>query len=470
LGTEKQISLAPDKVQELLNGTLSNNGFIIMTDPELNDRFNYKSSDSSTSSNRPKLVIQYSLNGPITPTDTPTAMPPTSTPTSTTTVTNTPTPTATFTPTPPPVPVFSQADFTYDGDGHRVKSVITTDIASTTTYFVGNHYEVTGAEVTKYYYAGSQRIAMRKNGTLNYILGDHLGSTSLVTDAAGVIMSEQQYKAWGETRSSSGTEVTKYQYTGQYSYASDFGLMFYNARWYDSSLGRFAQADTIVPGGVQGYDRYAYTNNNPIKYTDPSGHESGDCYDRGYCTKKYQLRKDFDNFDKVPTYNKKEMKPVQFIYGITKEFNPDEYSLFQKEDGKIDQQKLLRYGVISDKAIKTATSLFPDDENPDGMRNAFQHAYWNALLTKEFGIEFAEAITNSHEKNYDAKRETQFMDLYNNAVGRRLGENSDSKDSMVLLAVVYNAVLRGDMIVLEKNKSKYDVYFSDDCVGSCISP
>ncbi len=36
--------------------------------------------------------------------------------------------------------------------------------------------------------------------------------------------------------------------------------------------GRFAQADTIVPGGVQGYDRYAYTNNNPVKYTDPSGH------------------------------------------------------------------------------------------------------------------------------------------------------------------------------------------------------
>ncbi len=48
--------------------------------------------------------------------------------------------------------------------------------------------------------------------------------------------------------------------------------MFYNARWYDSSLGRFAQADTIVPAGVQGYDRYAYVNNNPVRYTDPSGH------------------------------------------------------------------------------------------------------------------------------------------------------------------------------------------------------
>lgn len=48
--------------------------------------------------------------------------------------------------------------------------------------------------------------------------------------------------------------------------------MFYNARWYDPALGRFAQADTVVPEGVQGYDRYAYANNSPVVYSDPSGH------------------------------------------------------------------------------------------------------------------------------------------------------------------------------------------------------
>jgi hypothetical protein len=40
-------------------------------------------------------------------------------------------------------------------------------------------------------------------------------------------------------------------------------------------LGRFAQPDTIIPEqsqGVQAWDRYAYVNNNPIRYTDPSGH------------------------------------------------------------------------------------------------------------------------------------------------------------------------------------------------------
>lgn len=51
--------------------------------------------------------------------------------------------------------------------------------------------------------------------------------------------------------------------------------MFYGARFYDPSLGRFISPDTLIPEqtqGVQAWDRYAYANNNPVKYTDPSGH------------------------------------------------------------------------------------------------------------------------------------------------------------------------------------------------------
>ena len=36
--------------------------------------------------------------------------------------------------------------------------------------------------------------------------------------------------------------------------------------------GNDAQADSIIPPGVQGLDHYAYANNNPILYSDPSGH------------------------------------------------------------------------------------------------------------------------------------------------------------------------------------------------------
>ena len=140
--------------------------------------------------------------------------------------------------------------------------------------------------------AGSSRIAMRpgerrifdKDGTLYYLLSDQLGSTSITTDSTGAKVSELRYKPCplrfapgvlreGEERFTDGVTPTDYTYTGQYSNMSDdVKLLFYNARWYDPALGRFAQADTVVPDGVQGWDRYAYTNNNPVTYNDPSGH------------------------------------------------------------------------------------------------------------------------------------------------------------------------------------------------------
>jgi len=51
------------------------------------------------------------------------------------------------------------------------------------------------------------------------------------------------------------------------------GLYFYRARWYDPVIGRFLQADTLVPnpGDPQSLNRYAYVLNNPLRLVDPSG-------------------------------------------------------------------------------------------------------------------------------------------------------------------------------------------------------
>jgi len=107
----------------------------------------------------------------------------------------------------------------------------------------------------------------------SWLLGDHLGSTSMVTDASGVMVSEVRYSAFGETRYQNGTLTTDYLYTGQRQEA-EIGLYYYVARWYDPAIGRFIQADSIVPdpASALGFDRYAYTNNNPLNFIDPSGH------------------------------------------------------------------------------------------------------------------------------------------------------------------------------------------------------
>ena len=61
-------------------------------------------------------------------------------------------------------------------------------------------------------------------------------------------------------------------YTGQR--LDGTGLLFYNARYYDPAIGRFLSADTVAPHreNSQSRNRYSYVLNNPLKYTDPTGH------------------------------------------------------------------------------------------------------------------------------------------------------------------------------------------------------
>ncbi|MBV6397140.1 MAG: hypothetical protein HFACDABA_02745 [Anaerolineales bacterium] len=82
------------------------------------------------------------------------------------------------------------------------------------------------------------------------------------------------YKAFGELRSAPSALGTDYKLTGQREEAS-LGLYFFVSRWLDPSLGRFTSPDTIVPTSTQGtqaWDRYAFVNNNPVRYNDPTGH------------------------------------------------------------------------------------------------------------------------------------------------------------------------------------------------------
>jgi len=58
------------------------------------------------------------------------------------------------------------ASFVYDGDRRRVKATVN----GVTSYYVGDHYEVSGGVVKKYYAAGGQRIALRSGGTLHWLM------------------------------------------------------------------------------------------------------------------------------------------------------------------------------------------------------------------------------------------------------------------------------------------------------------
>jgi len=115
--------------------------------------------------------------------------------------------------------------------------------------------------------------AMRVNGTLYYVLKDHLGSANVITDASGATIGEARYFPYGETRLTTGTMQTDQLFTGQRELA-ELGIYHYGARFYSPKLGRFLSADTIVPNAAnpQDFNRYSYVRNNPIRYIDPTGH------------------------------------------------------------------------------------------------------------------------------------------------------------------------------------------------------
>ncbi len=116
------------------------------------------------------------------------------------------------------------------------------------------------------------RVLTSVSSALYYLTSDHLSSTSLTMDATGNVVARQMYLPYGQVRSTTGVLPTDKGFTGQRLDAT--GLTFYNARYYDATLGRFISADTVIPGSEnpQALNRYSYSIANPLNYIEPSGH------------------------------------------------------------------------------------------------------------------------------------------------------------------------------------------------------
>jgi RHS repeat-associated protein len=131
------------------------------------------------------------------------------------------------------------------------------------------------------YYVAGRHVAVRTHvgagNTMRYVLTDHLGSTSVTVDENGGSVTRQGYYPFGGVRYVDGVLPTDREFTGQIADDST-GLAFFNARYLDVGLGRFISADTDVPAsqGPQGLNRYSFVVNNPLKYTDPTGHRAED--------------------------------------------------------------------------------------------------------------------------------------------------------------------------------------------------
>jgi len=180
----------------------------------------------------------------------------------------------------------STTSFSYYAGGEaRAKKAVTEGALTKTTHYISSAYEydVESAQAMVYIFAGNMRIASVKGNVAHYFHKDHLGSTSRTSnelepgdpDGDPEVVEDAQYLPYGSMRShwTSGGAVSDYKFTDQ-ELDDTTGLYNYDARLYDPSTGLFISSDSIVPDWYdpQSLNRYAYCRNNPLIYTDPSGH------------------------------------------------------------------------------------------------------------------------------------------------------------------------------------------------------
>ena len=159
-------------------------------------------------------------------------------------------------------------EYFYDGDGNRVKKYVPS--TGETTIFV---YDATGKQIAEY----STIVEAPSTAKVAYLTNDHLGSPRINTDANGAVTSHHDYHPFGEEidRNGFGSDTIRKQFTSK-ERDNEAGLDYFVARYYVSLIGRFSSADPLFIelrrlNDPQRLNLYAYTHNNPIKFTDPTG-------------------------------------------------------------------------------------------------------------------------------------------------------------------------------------------------------
>jgi RHS repeat-associated protein len=184
-----------------------------------------------------------------------------------------------------------QVSFTYGPDYQRVKSeLLINSVISETKIYVGDYEKQTDNTGTKeiHYINGGNglcAIIVKQNGVNNFYVAytDYLGSILTLTDLNGNVVTEQNFDAWGRKRSpqnwayNSVPAVPAWLYRGYtgHEHLALFALINMNGRIYDPIQARMLSPDNYIAGAcacnTQGYNRYAYGNNNPLSYVDRDG-------------------------------------------------------------------------------------------------------------------------------------------------------------------------------------------------------
>ncbi|KAB8189125.1 sugar-binding protein [Nonomuraea phyllanthi] len=177
-------------------------------------------------------------------------------------------------------------EYLYDADGSRLIGRTPT---GTTLYLGGTEVVLaknsTTPKATRYLDLGGGHQAVQSdNGAITFTIADHLGTGQIALDSATQKLSQRRMLPFGGPR---GPQINGWPgtrgFVGGIDDTQTTGLTHLGAREYDPSTGRFISVDPILDvQNPQQYQGYAYSGNNPITFSDPTGllFDFGSWFDR----------------------------------------------------------------------------------------------------------------------------------------------------------------------------------------------
>lgn len=107
--------------------------------------------------------------------------------------------------------------------------------------------------------------------TVEYQHTDALGTPVAVTSSTRSVLERSEYEPYGQLLNRPQHDGPGF--TGHVEDALT-GLTYMQQRYYDPAIGRFLSVDPVTAydnGDMRFFNRYAYANNNPYKFSDPDG-------------------------------------------------------------------------------------------------------------------------------------------------------------------------------------------------------
>ena len=99
------------------------------------------------------------------------------------------------------------------------------------------------------------------------------GDVIQLTDTAGDLVKSYDYDAFGNEKAPDPNDTNLFRYCGEY-FDKETGTIYLRARYYDPEIGRFITEDSVWGKDADplSLNFYTYCGNDPILFTDPTGH------------------------------------------------------------------------------------------------------------------------------------------------------------------------------------------------------